>query len=86
MGQALRIIEGSRRTWAGLGQDGLYVPAAIRCKPPTGIPPTMHPTKDAAAAAAMASLADCSTAGTEALRLSNADGPVVNRSAPRRKS
>lgn len=45
MGQALRIIEGSRRTWAGLGQDGLYVPAAIRCKPPTGIPPTMHPTK-----------------------------------------
>ena len=23
MSQALRIIEGSRRTWAGLGQDGL---------------------------------------------------------------
>jgi hypothetical protein len=46
------------------------MPAAIRCKPPTGIPPTMHPTKSAAAAAAMASLAACSTAGKEELRLS----------------
>ena len=41
MAQALRVIEGNRRTSAGLDQDGLYMRAAMCCKPPI---PTMHPT------------------------------------------